>query len=82
MKQLNIEPLIKPIRELKYCDSAVIYGRLHKLSTRKAFRRRTPIAEGTIEDASGKLKIIWFHQPYLAKMLPEKINQMSLSASE
>lgn len=64
--------LIKPIRELEHGDSAIIYGTLHKLSTRKAFRRNTPIAEGTIEDASGKIKIIWFHQPYLAKMLPEK----------
>jgi len=63
--------LVKPIGQLARGDHAIVYGKLRNLSTRKAFRRKTPIAEGIIEDASGRLKVIWFHQPYLAKMLPE-----------
>ena len=29
------------------------------------------MAEAYIEDESGKIKAIWFHQPYLAKMIGE-----------
>lgn len=62
---------IKPVRDLVKGDSAVIFGTVTGLKTRKAFRKKTPIAEGYIEDQSGHIKAIWFHQPYLAKMLPE-----------
>ena len=62
---------IKPVRDLVKGDSAVIFGNVTSLKTRKAFRKRTPIAEGFVEDATGRIKAIWFHQPYLAKMIPE-----------
>ena len=29
------------------------------------------MAEATVEDSTGKIKVIWFNQPYIAKMLPE-----------
>jgi ATP-dependent DNA helicase RecG len=50
---------------------AVVYGKVSGLKTRKAWKSRRPIAEGFIEDGSAKMKIIWFNQPYLAKMLRE-----------
>ena len=61
---------IKPVRELAKGDHAVIFGTVTQLKTRKAFRKKTPIAEGFIEDTSGRIKAIWFHQPYLARMIP------------
>jgi ATP-dependent DNA helicase RecG len=60
---------IKQIADLAAGDSAIVYGTVGGLKTRKAFRRRTPIAEGWVEDGSGRIKIIWFNQPYLAKMV-------------
>jgi|TARA_Y100000310_G_scaffold345866_1_gene471934 ATP-dependent DNA helicase RecG len=60
---------IKTVSEVASGDTAILYGTIDKLSTRKAFRRRTPIAEGTFRDDTGTIKVIWFHQPYLAKML-------------
>jgi ATP-dependent DNA helicase RecG len=33
--------------------------------------KRTPISEGYIEDETGRIKVIWFHQPYIAKMIHE-----------
>src|SRR3990167_9987882 len=59
----------KYISMLKIGDDAVIYGKISGLSTRKSFKSRKPIAEGYIEDGTGKIKIIWFNQPYIAKML-------------
>ncbi|MCH7597933.1 ATP-dependent DNA helicase RecG [Patescibacteria group bacterium] len=59
---------IKLIKELKKDDSAIIYGTISGLKIRKAFKSRTPIAEGYVEDLSGKIKVMWFNQPYIAKM--------------
>ena len=62
---------VKRVADLAPGEQAIVYGVLSKLATRKALRRRTPIAEGVLSDGSGSLKVIWFNQPYLAKMVPE-----------
>lgn len=59
------------IANLKKGDAAVIIGTISKLKTSKAFRKKIPMAEAFVEDSTGKIKIIWFHQAYLAKMLEE-----------
>ncbi|MBA3788927.1 ATP-dependent DNA helicase RecG [Patescibacteria group bacterium] len=46
-----------------------LYGTIRKPETRKAWKSRRPIAEAWLEDASGKIKIMWFNQPYIAKTL-------------
>jgi ATP-dependent DNA helicase RecG len=46
-----------------------LYGTIRKPETRKAWKSRRPIAEAWLEDASGKIKLMWFNQPYIAKML-------------
>lgn len=48
---------------------AVVYGQIGGLKSRKAWKSRRPIAEGWIEDGSARIKVMWFNQPYLAKML-------------
>ena len=50
-------------------ENATVYGKVSKLKTKKGFHSKVPMAEGQIEDISGKIKIIWFNQAYLAKML-------------
>ncbi|MFZ3011479.1 MAG: ATP-dependent DNA helicase RecG [Minisyncoccia bacterium] len=60
---------VKKIAELIPGDMATIYGKVSKLKTKKGFHSHIPMAEGEIEDLSGKIKIIWFNQAYLAKML-------------
>ena len=62
---------IKNIAELVPGDMATIYGKVSKLKTKKAFRSGIPMGEGEIEDLSGKIKITWFNQAYLAKMIHE-----------
>ncbi|MGB8815649.1 MAG: ATP-dependent DNA helicase RecG [Minisyncoccia bacterium] len=59
------------IGSLKAGDDAVIFGKISGLKTGKAFIKRTPIAEAIIEDETGKIKTVWFHQPYIAKMIHE-----------
>jgi len=52
-------------------QDAVVFGVIGGLKTRKAWKSRVPIAEGWIEDGSARIKIMWFNQPYLAKMLTD-----------
>ncbi len=60
---------IKNINELVSGENATIYGEINKLKTKKAFKSKMPMAEGEVEDLTGKIKIIWFNQAYLAKMI-------------
>ncbi|MDO8565432.1 MAG: ATP-dependent DNA helicase RecG [bacterium] len=59
------------IENLKVGENAVIFGTISGLKMKKAFRRKIPMAEAVVEDTTGKIKIIWFHQAYLAKMMSE-----------
>ncbi len=60
---------IKNIDELTAGENATIYGEINKLKSKKAFKSKMPMAEGEVEDLTGKIKIIWFNQAYLAKMI-------------
>ncbi len=46
-----------------------LYGTVRKPDIRKTWKSRRPIAEAYLEDASGKIKMMWFSQPYIAKSL-------------
>jgi len=59
---------IQSVGGLEKGQEAVVYGQLSGLKTRKAWKSKKPIAEGYVEDGSAKIKIMWFNQPYLAKM--------------
>ncbi|MFN3188018.1 MAG: ATP-dependent DNA helicase RecG [Candidatus Paceibacteria bacterium] len=59
---------VQSVGGLTLGQEAIVYGQLSGLKTRKAWKSRRPIAEGYIEDGSAKIKIMWFNQPYLAKM--------------
>ncbi len=52
-------------------ESVTIFGTISKLETRKSWKRRIPVGEAVITDASGSVKVMWFHQPYLAKKFAE-----------
>ncbi len=50
-------------------SDVTLYGTIRKPETRKAWKSRRPIAEAWLEDSSGRIKMMWFNQPYIAKML-------------
>jgi len=60
---------IMNISELAPGEIATVYGRISGLKTKKGFRSKIPMAEGEIEDTTGRIKVIWFSQAYIAKML-------------
>lgn len=52
-------------------SEVVIYGTLTKLETRRSWKRKIPVGEAVLHDGTGSIKIMWFHQPYLAKKFSE-----------
>lgn len=50
-------------------ERVTVYGQVQKIGTKKSFRTRVPMGEATIRDPSGSIKLVWFHQPYMAKSL-------------
>lgn len=62
---------IKKIEELIGGENATIYGKISKLKIKKGYLSKVAMGEAEIEDLTGKIKIIWFNQAYLAKMIHE-----------
>ncbi len=62
---------VTSIARLRQGDTAVVFGQISGLKTSKAFRKKIPMAEGVVGDSTGQIKIVWFHQAYLAKMITE-----------
>lgn len=52
-------------------SSVTLYGRIKKAEAKKAWKKKIPMAEATLEDGTGSIKIIWFRQAYMAKLAPE-----------
>jgi ATP-dependent DNA helicase RecG len=59
------------ISSLAIGQSVSLVGTLEKLQTKKSWKRRIPVSEGYLRDQSGRIKIMWFNQPYIAKMYAE-----------
>lgn len=52
-------------------QKVTLYGILLNLQAKKLWRSRRPATEGWFEDSSGRIKVLWFNQPYIAKMTPQ-----------
>ncbi|MCX6820035.1 MAG: ATP-dependent DNA helicase RecG [Candidatus Adlerbacteria bacterium] len=54
--------------ELQVGQEVTVVGILEKLTTKKSWKRRIPISDGYLRDQGGRVKLMWFNQPYIAKM--------------
>jgi len=62
---------MKNIESLVAGEPAVVFGAISKLKTSKGFRTKMAMAKGTLTDDTGTIEIVWFNQPYLAKMMTD-----------
>ena len=62
---------VRNIENLEKGETAVVYGRISKLEATKAFYKKIPMGTAELTDDTGKLQLVWFNQPYIAKMIPE-----------
>ena len=61
----------RSIDSLDKGDVAVIFGKITSLKASKGFKTKITMADGYVEDETGRIHCVWFNQPYLAKMTPE-----------
>src|SRR3989344_1799365 len=62
---------LKRIGEVFEGEKVRIWGRVKKIDFEKTWKKKLNIAYATVEDPTGRIKLVWFRQPYIAKMLPE-----------
>ena len=58
-------------RELIPGTKVTLFGTLTGLKAKKLWKSRRNITEGWFEDASGRVKVMWFNQPYMASYVSE-----------
>jgi len=56
---------------LTHGTEVTLFGTLRKPETRRAWKSKRPMSEAMLEDGTGSVKLMWFNQPYIAKMLTE-----------
>lgn len=59
------------IENLNNGDTTVVFGTITGLKTSKAFIKKIPMSEAVVTDETGRIKLVWFNQPYIAKMMRE-----------
>lgn len=59
------------INSIQKDDTVTLYGELSHLNLSKTYTKKINIADGILSDGSGVIKLIWFNQPYIAKMLKD-----------
>ncbi len=62
---------LKKIAEVITGEKVRIWGRVKKIDYEKTWKKKMNIAYAAVEDPTGRIKMVWFRQPYIAKMLPE-----------
>jgi len=57
----------KNIADLEVGEEVTIKAKIEIISNRRIFKRRTIMTEAIVYDETGKLKIVWFGQPFITR---------------
>ncbi len=60
---------VVPINQLREGEAVTVAGTLELIANRRSHRRGRIITEALIRDDSESLRIVWFNQPFLSKLL-------------
>ena len=60
---------VMSIKSLQEGTTASIVGKVELIANRRSFKSRKMMTEALVSDASGSLRIVWFNQPYVLKIL-------------
>lgn len=52
-------------------ETVSVQGAIEKISVHRTFKKRLALTEAVIRDETGKIKAVWFNQPFLARNLKE-----------
>ncbi|RLC40382.1 MAG: DNA helicase RecG [Candidatus Nealsonbacteria bacterium] len=60
---------IRPISKVKLNESNCILGKILEIKNSRTWKQKMILTEALVEDKTGAIKVIWFNQPYLIKVL-------------
>ncbi len=58
-----------PIKDLQDGLTVSVVVRVELIGSRRSFKTRRMITEALVSDSSGSLRIVWFNQPYVSKII-------------
>lgn len=59
---------VVPIGQLKIGEKATVRGVVQDIQSRRSWQRHMLLTEALIRDDSGSIRVVWFRQPFLAKV--------------
>lgn len=59
------------IKDLVDEMKVTVFGRLKNLQTKKTRRQGIPMTTARLEDGTGSVEVVWFHQAYIGKMVED-----------
>ena len=62
---------LRHINSIEDGDNVTLMGKISNLQIKKSFQSKTNMSTATLSDITGSIKLVWFHQPYLARMIKE-----------
>lgn len=60
---------IAPISQLEPWTTVTVKGRVELIQNKRSPKKHTMITEAIISDGTGKMKVVWFNQPFIGKVL-------------
>ncbi len=60
---------VTPIAFVRPGAKTTVRARIDRIAAVRTRVQQLPLAEAVLSDESGKLRVVWFHQPYLARSL-------------
>ncbi|MFA5128839.1 MAG: ATP-dependent DNA helicase RecG [Patescibacteria group bacterium] len=60
---------ILPISQMTYGSAGTCRGTVELIKNTRSFHKRKNITEALVSDNSGSIKVVWFNQPFLTKIL-------------
>ena len=61
--------LVAPIKDVRDHEAVTVRGKIELIANKRSLRKRTIITEALVADGTGRLRAVWFGQPFIAKNL-------------
>ena len=60
---------IRPISKVKLNETCCILGKILEIKNSRTWKKKMILTQAIVEDKTGAIKVVWFNQPYLIKVL-------------
>lgn len=62
---------LKTIADISEGDKITLHGKITKIDLEKTWKKKMNIAHASLNDGTGVVNLVWFHQPFIANILKE-----------